>query len=154
MDICVKLQKILRFLARQFTDRVTTILITRVFVSATIRLFDKVFVYCWIGVSRKKCQKLVPLGPLQRRQDKSLLGKRQKRIISPNLYGNISSIRRQMIRLVFFFGRNFAAVMEVSLSISFSIKKLPSSRRLWRCLRPKTSPMLWSRPFNFLTWLF
>ena len=153
MDICVKLQKILRFLARQFTDRVTTILITWVFVSATIRLFDKVFVYCWIGVSRKKCQKLVLLDPLQRRQDKSFTRQKAKT-------NHISKFVRQYIinsssnDKSCFFGRNFAAVREVSLSISFSIKKLLSSRRLWRCLRPKTSPMLWSRPFNFLTWLF
>ena len=106
----------------QFIDRVTSIVITRVFVSATICQLNKAFLYCRTGSSGEKSAKsLSKLIHCKTVKPKVLLSKRQKRIISPKLCPNISSIHHQMIKLVF--GRNFAIVREeVSLSISFSIK--------------------------------
>ena len=62
----------------QFIDRVTSIVITRVFVSATICQLDKAVLSDW-KLRRKKCEKLVQVDPLQDSEAQSFTQQKAKK---------------------------------------------------------------------------
>ena len=62
----------------QFIDRVTSIVITRVFVSATICQLDKAVLSDW-KLRRKKCEKRVQVDPLQDSEAQSFTQQKAKK---------------------------------------------------------------------------